>query len=98
MSRSSSRFDVVAQLGALRRYARSLTRNDTDAEDLVQDALLRAYEGRGGFRSSGSLETAASGNGSFSGETDATLRSAGPCATIGPIAGLVKGGRPPLCC
>lgn len=41
------RFDVLGQLPALRRYARALTRDETDAEDLVQDALLRAYERRG---------------------------------------------------
>ena len=43
------RFDVLGQLPVLRRYARVLTRDDTDAEDLVQDALLRAYERRGTF-------------------------------------------------
>jgi RNA polymerase sigma-70 factor (ECF subfamily) len=31
-------------LVAMRRYARSLTRDDTDADDVVQDALLRAIE------------------------------------------------------
>ncbi|SDP27424.1 sigma-70 family RNA polymerase sigma factor [Phyllobacterium sp. OV277] len=50
MKTPKPRFDVVGQLGSLRRYARSLTRNDADAEDLVQDTLLRAYERRGGFR------------------------------------------------
>lgn len=55
MNRDRPRFDVVGQLGALRRYARALTRNDVDAEDLVQDALLRAYERRAGFRSGGNL-------------------------------------------
>ncbi|MCS0502276.1 sigma-70 family RNA polymerase sigma factor [Ancylobacter mangrovi] len=43
------RFDVVGQLPALRRYARVLTRDDAEAEDLVHDALLRAYERRGSF-------------------------------------------------
>ncbi|QFR34085.1 sigma-70 family RNA polymerase sigma factor [Ancylobacter sp. TS-1] len=43
------RFDVMGQLPVLRRYARSLTRDDTDAEDLVHDALVRAYERRGSF-------------------------------------------------
>ncbi|MGV6872865.1 sigma-70 family RNA polymerase sigma factor [Pseudochelatococcus sp. B33] len=42
--------DVLDQLPALRRYALSLTRDATDAEDLVHDALLRAYEKQGGFR------------------------------------------------
>ena len=43
-------FDVLDQLPGLRRYARSLTRNDIDAEDLVHDALVRAYEKRASFR------------------------------------------------
>ncbi|PJN94336.1 RNA polymerase subunit sigma, partial [Amaricoccus sp. HAR-UPW-R2A-40] len=34
--------DVISELGLLRRYARSLTRDRDDAEDLVQDTLLRA--------------------------------------------------------
>ncbi|UCI05762.1 sigma-70 family RNA polymerase sigma factor [Mesorhizobium sp. B1-1-8] len=49
------RFDIVAQLGSLRRYARSLTRDGADAEDLVHDALVRAYERRGTFRTGGNL-------------------------------------------
>ena len=49
------RFDIVGQLGSLRRYARSLTRDSSDAEDLVHDALVRAYERRGTFRSGGNL-------------------------------------------
>lgn len=40
---------MLGQLPALRRYARALTRNEADAEDLVHDALLRAYERRGSF-------------------------------------------------
>jgi RNA polymerase sigma-70 factor (ECF subfamily) len=55
MKRSMPRFDIVGQLGSLRRYARSLTRDSTDAEDLVHDALVRAYERRGTFRSGGNL-------------------------------------------
>jgi len=39
----------------LRRYARSLTRDENQAEDLVQDALVRAYERRSSFRSDGNL-------------------------------------------
>ncbi|TIS46136.1 MAG: sigma-70 family RNA polymerase sigma factor, partial [Mesorhizobium sp.] len=53
MKRSMARFDIVGQLGSLRRYARSLTRDSADAEDLVHDALVRAYERRGTFRSGG---------------------------------------------
>lgn len=48
-------FDVIRFLGPLRRYARSLTRDGADAEDLVQDALVRAYERRFTFRSGGDL-------------------------------------------
>jgi RNA polymerase sigma-70 factor, ECF subfamily len=44
------RFDIVGQLPALRRYARSLARDPADAEDLVHDALVRAHERRASFR------------------------------------------------
>lgn len=47
--------DVIGLLGPLRRYARSLTRDESQAEDLVQDALVRAYERRGTFRPGGNL-------------------------------------------
>lgn len=47
--------DVVGLLGPLRRYARSLTRDESQAEDLVQDTLIRAYERRGSFRAGGNL-------------------------------------------
>src|SRR3712207_878268 len=47
--------DVVGLLSPLRRYARSLTRDETQAEDLVQDTLVRAYERRGSFRAGGNL-------------------------------------------
>src|SRR3954470_11656853 len=49
------RMDVIGLLGPLRRYARSLTRNEAQAEDLVQDTLVRAYERHGSFRSGGNL-------------------------------------------
>src|SRR3954447_9803560 len=55
MKPSMPRFDIPGQLGSLRRYARSLTRDSADAEDLVHDALVRAYERRGSFRSGGNL-------------------------------------------
>ena len=57
MTNTGPRFDVVGQLAALRRYARSLTRNDVDAEDLVHDTLLRAYERRSTFRTGRNLRT-----------------------------------------
>ncbi len=42
--------DVLGQLGALRRYALTLTRNRDDAEDLVHDTLVRAIERQHQFR------------------------------------------------
>jgi RNA polymerase sigma-70 factor (ECF subfamily) len=51
----TKRMDVIGLLGPLRRYARSLTRDETHAEDLVQDTLVRAYERRGSFHSGGNL-------------------------------------------
>lgn len=53
--RQKSQFDVLGQLTVLRRYARSLTRSDIDAEDLVHDALVRAYERRTSFQTGRSL-------------------------------------------
>jgi RNA polymerase sigma-70 factor (ECF subfamily) len=50
MMQDRAPFDVAAQLPALRRYGLSLTRNAADAEDLVHEALLRAYERRASFR------------------------------------------------
>jgi RNA polymerase sigma-70 factor, ECF subfamily len=50
MTHEKSSFDVIGQLGALRRYGLSLTRNAADAEDLVQEAVMRAYEKRASFR------------------------------------------------
>ncbi|MFL5135203.1 MAG: sigma-70 family RNA polymerase sigma factor [Microvirga sp.] len=49
------RMDVIGLLGPLRRYARSLTRDETQADDLVQDTLVRAYERHGSIRSGGNL-------------------------------------------
>jgi len=50
-------FDVIGQLGALRRYARSLVRDSAEAEDLVHDALVKAYERRVTFRKGANLRT-----------------------------------------
>jgi RNA polymerase sigma-70 factor (ECF subfamily) len=55
VSRGFRKTDVLGQLPALRRFARSLARDESEAEDLVHDALVRAYEGRQTFRSGGSL-------------------------------------------
>ncbi len=40
---------VLPEIEVLLRVANSLTRNHAEAEDLVQDTLLRAYRGIGGF-------------------------------------------------
>ncbi|MGV1754188.1 sigma-70 family RNA polymerase sigma factor [Agrobacterium sp. CG674] len=48
-------FDVIGQLSSLRRYARSLVRSTSDADDLVQDALVKAYERQRTFKSDGNL-------------------------------------------
>jgi RNA polymerase sigma-70 factor, ECF subfamily len=43
------REQVLPELDVLLRVARRLTRNTSDAEDLVQDTLLRAYRAFDGF-------------------------------------------------
>jgi len=50
--RADSRFEesVLPQLGAAYNLARWLTRNEHDAEDLAQEALLRAFKAFHGFR------------------------------------------------
>ena len=48
--------DVVEHLGPVRRYARALTRDEMQADDLVHDALVRAYERRSTFRLGGALK------------------------------------------
>ena len=48
-------FDVIGQLASLRRYARSLVRDSDEAEDLVHDALVKAYERKQGFRTGESI-------------------------------------------
>jgi RNA polymerase sigma-70 factor (ECF subfamily) len=55
MTERKLRFDIIGQLGSLRRYAMSLTRDPADAEDLVHDALVRAYERRSTFFHGGNL-------------------------------------------
>lgn len=46
---------LIDQLPALRRYALALTRDESQADDLVQDALLRGHEHRRGLRPGGNL-------------------------------------------
>ncbi len=53
----TKRPDVLTLLEPLRRYARSLTRDESRAEDLVQDTLVRAYERHGTFRVGGNLRS-----------------------------------------
>ena len=55
MSKGERQDDVIEQLTSLRRYARALTRDETQADDLVHDALIRAYERYSTFRAGGSL-------------------------------------------
>jgi len=55
MDSKSHPFDVLGQLTALRRYARSLVRNPNDAEDLVHDTLVKAYERRVTFHTGANL-------------------------------------------
>jgi RNA polymerase sigma-70 factor, ECF subfamily len=55
MARSS--FNVTDQVQALRRYARSLARDEWDAEDLVQQTLMQAYSKRSLFRAGGNMRT-----------------------------------------
>ncbi len=50
MMANSQRFDVTSQLPALRRYGQVLTRDPAEAEELVQETLLKAYERRSTFR------------------------------------------------
>jgi RNA polymerase sigma-70 factor (ECF subfamily) len=57
MDAPKRQFDVLGHLASLRRYARSLVRNPVDAEDLVHDALVKAYERRQTFTAGGNLKT-----------------------------------------
>ncbi|MGF1621006.1 MAG: sigma-70 family RNA polymerase sigma factor [Rhodomicrobiaceae bacterium] len=56
MKSRNARFDVMAELPALMRYGHVLTRNREDTEELVQEALLRAYERRSTFRKDAALK------------------------------------------
>jgi RNA polymerase sigma-70 factor (ECF subfamily) len=52
-------FEAIMRLHnrALYRTARSITQNDADAEDAVQQAYIRAYEALPGFRGASALRT-----------------------------------------
>ncbi|MGA0595179.1 sigma-70 family RNA polymerase sigma factor [Enterovirga sp. CN4-39] len=56
-STKSRNDDVAAELPSLRRYAQALTRDEGAADDLVQDALLRAFERRSTFRLGGNIRS-----------------------------------------
>ncbi|RKF23010.1 sigma-70 family RNA polymerase sigma factor [Altericroceibacterium spongiae] len=49
--------DIQSDLVALRRYARSLTRDDQVADDVVQEALVRAIEKQSSFRIGSSVRS-----------------------------------------
>ncbi|MDT8854016.1 sigma-70 family RNA polymerase sigma factor [Paracoccaceae bacterium Fryx2] len=49
--------NIVGQLPALRRFALALSRDPSEAEDLVQEALLRGHEQRRMFRTGGNLKS-----------------------------------------
>lgn len=56
MSRTSD-LPILDELPALRRYALALSRDEAEADDLVQEALLRGHERRRSFRPGGSLKS-----------------------------------------
>ena len=49
------RAELVAMIPKLRGYAMALTRSSAEADDLVQDALLRAWRFRDGFQADGNM-------------------------------------------
>ncbi|PWR25408.1 sigma-70 family RNA polymerase sigma factor [Zavarzinia aquatilis] len=57
MTQDTIRARVIGELGPMRRYALALTRDAAAADDLVQDALLRAFERRASFRPDGPLRS-----------------------------------------
>jgi RNA polymerase sigma factor (sigma-70 family) len=59
--RELERFEAVVlpHLSAASRLARYLTRNDADADDVVQEAFLRALKYFGGFRGEGASQSRA---------------------------------------
>ena len=56
-SKPDAKPDVIDLLPRLQRYAQALTRDNAAAEDLVQEALVRAYERHHTFRPGGNLRT-----------------------------------------
>jgi len=48
---------MIAQSAPMLCYARALTRGDSQADDLVNDALVRAYEHRATFGTRATVRT-----------------------------------------
>lgn len=48
---------ITQELPALRRFALALSRDHAEADDLVQEALLRGHERRASFRAGGNLRS-----------------------------------------
>jgi RNA polymerase sigma factor (sigma-70 family) len=86
--------DVIGLLGPLRRYARTLTRDEAQADDLVQDTLVRAYECRGSFRSGGNLRgwLLSILHNTF---IDGRRRHAGEARRLGQAAAMIETAAPP---
>ena len=59
MSLERLRAELTALLPRLRRFARALTRNASDADDLVQTALERAFRHAGQLRADAQLSAIA---------------------------------------
>lgn len=47
---SDPRDEIITHLPAMRAFALSLTRNGTRADDLVQDAIVKAWKGFDSFK------------------------------------------------
>lgn len=52
---SETKWLIAREIPHLRRYARALTRDSGDADDLVQETLVRALRNTGQWRRSGSI-------------------------------------------
>jgi len=59
LTRDDAAFRIIMERHNRRLYriARSILRNDTEAEDVVQEAYVKAFTNLGGFRGDSSLAT-----------------------------------------